>query len=59
MESNVHDDRAPTPVQVTGARIVPGARYVQLVGATLNKPNAVPQPGTAVYKVLSGSFDLP
>ena len=44
-------------VSVTGVRIVPGARYTQLVGATVNKPNAVPQPGTAVYTVLSGSFD--
>ncbi len=44
-------------VQVTGVRIVPAARYTQLVGATVNKPNAVPKPGTAVYTVLSGSFD--
>ena len=44
-------------VSVTGVRIVPQARYVQLVGATVNKPDAVPQPGTAVYTVLSGSFD--
>jgi hypothetical protein len=44
-------------VQVTGVRIVPAARYTQLVGATVNKANAVPKPGTAVYTVLSGSFD--
>jgi hypothetical protein len=44
-------------LSVTGVRIVPAARYVQLVGATVNKPDAVPQPGTAVYTVLSGSFD--
>jgi len=44
-------------VHVTGARIVPAARYTQIVGATVNKPNAVPKPGTAVYTVLSGSFD--
>jgi len=44
-------------LSATGVRIVPGARYVQLVGATVNKPDAVPQPGTAVHTVLSGSFD--
>jgi len=44
-------------VHVTGARIVPGVRYTQVVGATVNKANAVPEPGTAVYTVLSGSFD--
>ena len=33
---------------MTGVRIVPAAHYTQLVGATVNKPNAVPQPGTAV-----------
>ena len=32
-------------------------RQVQLVDAMVDKPNAVPQPGTAVYTVLSGSFD--
>ncbi|MGH2667762.1 MAG: hypothetical protein ACRDH5_01335 [bacterium] len=44
-------------VSVTGVRIVPAVRYTQLVGATVNKPDAVPKPGTAVYTVLSGSFD--
>jgi hypothetical protein len=44
-------------VSVTGMRLVEGARYVQLVGATVNKENAYPKPGTAVYTVLSGSFD--
>jgi hypothetical protein len=44
-------------VEVTGARVVPGARYTQVVGATVNKANADPKPGAAVYTVLSGSFD--
>jgi hypothetical protein len=44
-------------VSVKGVRMVEGALYVQLVGATVNKENAYPKPGTAVYTVLSGSFD--
>ncbi len=44
-------------VSVTGMRMPEGARYVQLVGATVNKENAYPKPGTAVYTLLSGSFD--
>ena len=44
-------------VSVTGLRVVESARYVQLVGATVNKTNAYPEPGTAVYTVLSGTFD--
>ena len=44
-------------VAVTGMRMVEGTRYVQLVGATVNKENAYPKPGTAVYTVLSGTFD--
>ena len=31
--------------------------HEQLVGATVNKQNAFPKPGTAVYTVLSGQFD--
>jgi hypothetical protein len=38
-------------------RLVEGARYGQIVGATTNKDNAFPEPGAAVYTVLSGSFD--
>jgi hypothetical protein len=30
---------------------------VQIVGTTVNKPDAVPQPGATVYAVLSESFD--
>ena len=44
-------------VQITGMRMVEGAWYVQLVGATVNKENAYPKPGTAVYTLLSGQFD--
>ena len=42
---------------VTGLRLVPGAGYARLVGATTNRENAFPAPGTAVTTVLSGSFD--
>jgi hypothetical protein len=38
-------------------KLVAGANHVQLVGATTNKANAVPEPGAAVYVVLSGTFD--
>jgi hypothetical protein len=44
-------------IQVSGARIPPGARYLQLVGVAVNKPNAEPEPGATVYTVLSGTFD--
>jgi hypothetical protein len=44
-------------VEVTGMRVVNGAWYTQLVGATTNKENAFPEPGAAVYTVLSGQFD--
>jgi hypothetical protein len=44
-------------VSVAGMRIADGAWYTQLVGATTNKENAFPEPGTAVYTVLSGQFD--
>lgn len=49
----------PQTVQLTvaGLRMVEGVWWLQLVGATTNKANAYPQPGTAVYTVLSGSFD--
>ena len=42
---------------VSGMRLVDGAWYGQIVGATTNKENAFPEPGAAVYTVLSGSFD--
>jgi hypothetical protein len=42
---------------VSGMRLVNGAWYGQIVGATTNKSEAFPEPGTAVYTVLSGSFD--
>ena len=44
-------------IEITGMRLVEDVWYVQLVGATVNKANAYPKPGTAVYTVLSGTFD--
>jgi hypothetical protein len=44
-------------VEATGMRMVEGAWYAQLVGATTNRTNAFPKPGAAVYTVLSGRFD--
>lgn len=44
-------------LSVTGLRLVDGVWYGQIVGATTNKENAFPEPGAAVYSVLSGSFD--
>jgi hypothetical protein len=44
-------------IEVDGMRVIPGPNYVQLVGGATNKPDAFPQPGSAVYCVLSGSFD--
>jgi hypothetical protein len=44
-------------VSVTGMRLVDGVWYGQVVGATTNETNAFPEPGTAVYTVLSGQFD--
>ena len=44
-------------LSVSGMRLVDGAWYGQIVGGTTNKENAFPEPGAAVYTVLSGSFD--
>lgn len=44
-------------IEVEGVRVVPGPNYVQLVGGATNQPDAIPRPGTAVYAVLSGTFD--
>ena len=44
-------------LSVYGMRLVEGVWYGQIVGATTNKENAFPEPGTAVYSVLSGTFD--
>lgn len=41
----------------TGIHLVDGVWYGQIVGTTTNKANAFPEPGAAVYTVLSGSFD--
>lgn len=52
--SDVNGERT---VEVEGAPVVEGPNYVQLVGAATNKPDAFPEPGVAVYAVLSGRFD--
>lgn len=44
-------------LDVFGMRLVEGVWYGQIVGATTNETNAFPEPGAAVYTVLSGSFD--
>ncbi len=44
-------------VSKTGMRMSPAARAIQLVGATTNAANDYPEPGAAVYVVLSGTFD--
>lgn len=49
----------PKTVQLSieGLRLVEGTWYLQLVGATTNKEHAFPEPGAAVYTLLSGTFD--
>ena len=42
---------------VEGEDVVRSAGYVQLVAGTTNKTQAFPEPGKAVYTVLSGTFD--
>ncbi len=44
-------------VSVSGMRMVEGPRHVQIVGATVNRGDAFPEPRAAVYTVLSGQFD--
>ena len=44
-------------IEITGLRLIEGVWYCQLVGGTTNKANAFPEPGTAVYAVLNGTFD--
>lgn len=44
-------------IDVTGLRLVEGVWYAQIVGAATNHDNVFPEPGAAVYTVLSGSFD--
>jgi len=45
-------------VSISGEALQRSARYVQLVTATRNAANANPEPGKAVYSVLSGTFDV-
>ena len=57
-ETAAAENRAGTEsLSVDGQRMVEGAWYTQIVGATTNRGNAFPEPGAAVYTVLSGSFD--
>lgn len=44
-------------VDIDGARIAPGSRYIQLVTATTNRSDAMLGAGAAVKSVLSGTFD--
>ena len=44
-------------LSVSGMRMSSGNGHVQLVGAVTNREQAFPEPGTAVYTVLSGVFD--
>lgn len=55
--ANATNAEGTDSVSVTGMRLVDNVWYGQLVGATTNKTNAFPEPGTAVYTVLSGQFD--
>jgi len=41
----------------SGTRVSDGVWYGQIVGTATNKENAYPEPGAAVYTVLSGRFD--
>ncbi len=47
--------RSGESVVVSGMRVVPNARYVQLVGATANSGNDGSRP---IHVVLSGTFDV-
>jgi hypothetical protein len=44
-------------IEIQGLRLVEGVWYLQLVGGVTNKADAVPASGTAVYTVISGTFD--
>jgi len=44
-------------LSVEGMRLLDGVWYGRIVGATTNHENAFPEPGAAVYSVLSGTFD--
>lgn len=49
---------ATVTIQVQGLRLLEEVWHVQLVGGATNKSDAIPEPGSAVYTVLSGTFDL-
>lgn len=44
-------------IDITGLRLIDEVWYAQIVGAATNHENAFPEPGAAVYTVLSGTFD--
>jgi len=44
-------------IQVQGLRLLEDIWHVQLVGGATNRIDAIPEPGSAVYTVLSGTFD--
>jgi hypothetical protein len=51
------DAEATATVSIEGMRLAAGTKHVQLVGAVTNQADAYPEPGAAVYTVLSGTFD--
>lgn len=56
-EASATDITGERTVRIEGVPLVGGPNYVQLVGAVTNKADAFPEPGVAVYAVLSGRFD--
>jgi len=46
-----------TSVSVSGARLNPSTRAVELVGTSTTSETGYPVPGAAVYIILSGVFD--
>jgi hypothetical protein len=56
-ELAVDDAGGDIQLGVTGMPVADRNGYVQIVGAVTNREQAFPEPGTAVYTVLSGRFD--
>lgn len=56
-EASATDITGERMVRIEGAPLIDGPNYVQLAGAATNKADAFPEPGVAVYVVLSGRFD--
>jgi hypothetical protein len=53
----VDDTEGDVRLAVSGMRVGGNHGYVQIVGAVTNREQAFPEPGTAVYTILSGRFD--